>query len=196
MGLGIFVGELAWRLADGRDSEGVEECRRGLAEVNRVLAEHGLPPHVEPELLPNFRSRSRLDHMPYSWIADLHRAIAYARRAPTEFTPVRQGEDSFNDVRVVYERSVARDSHLVCHSGEGYYVPIDFPRLLDDGRIKGGTVGSSQRALKELIQVAPLLRISIEDNMLPTRRRRRSTKRSTRSTARITNRFTWSGKRG
>lgn len=63
------------------------------------------------------------------------------------------------------------DCHLICHSdSEGFYVPIDFPEPLydeEEGRIPGGGIlGSSQRALQETIQAAPLIGIPLEDGHL------------------------------
>jgi hypothetical protein len=62
------------------------------------------------------------------------------------------------------------DSHVICHSDcGGFYVPMDFPEPLYDDRddsVIGGIVGSSQRALQELIQAAPLLGIPIRDEAL------------------------------
>jgi hypothetical protein len=63
------------------------------------------------------------------------------------------------------------DSHLICHSdGGGFYVPIDFPEPLydePDGELGGGILGSSQAALRELLQVAPLIGIQMENKLLP-----------------------------
>ncbi len=103
---------------------------------------------------------------PYSWLHYLRRAIAYARQAPTEFSPLPQGQEASADDRIDRELSVFMDSHLICHSDcEGYYVPIDFPEpLYDDGdELVGGILGSSQRALAEVILAAPLLGIELED---------------------------------
>ncbi len=61
------------------------------------------------------------------------------------------------------------DSHLICHSDcEGYYVPVDFPDPLydDTDALVGGIVGSSQAAMRELVQVAPLLNIRLRNGAL------------------------------
>jgi hypothetical protein len=58
------------------------------------------------------------------------------------------------------------DSHLICHSDtEGFYVPIDFPEPLydDTDELVGGMLGSSQRALEEVLLAAPLLGIDLVD---------------------------------
>jgi hypothetical protein len=72
------------------DSKAAELIRKGLREVNRILAAHGLPPHVEPESLPAASCRPELTFdrglhrglwlsgMPYTWLHYLRRAVAIA----------------------------------------------------------------------------------------------------------------------
>jgi hypothetical protein len=163
MGLSVSVGQLAWCLAEGGDEEEIEYARRNVREVNRVLAENKLPPHVEPETLPPFNDRCRGVGLPYSMIHYLRRAVAYARRAPEEFVPPMPG-DPTEDPRVDDELTIHFDSHLICHSdGDGFYVPIDFPEPL---YYDGGILDSSQGAMRELVQVAPLLGITLVDGHL------------------------------
>jgi hypothetical protein len=171
MGLSVSVGVLAWCIREGyaEEAEGYREDFRG---INHVLAAHGLPPHIEPEELPPFEDLARFVGMPYSWLHYLRRAIAYARQAPDEFRPVAEGEDPSQDPRVDHELSVSLDSHLICHSDcEGYYIPIDFPEPLYDDydSVAGGILGSSHQAMRELIQVAPLLGIRLRDGQLDDR---------------------------
>ena len=93
MSLAILVGVLA---DDSPDPEAVESHRRNFCHVNRLLAANGLPPHVEPEALPDFRCRSQCPSFPYAWTPYLYRAIgrdARARNAhplsnPTALIPV------------------------------------------------------------------------------------------------------------
>jgi len=176
MGLGITVGQLAWSIANGL-SEEIELARQDIAKINRVLAAHGLPLHVEPETLPAIKDRSDVwAGFPYSWLHYLRRAVAFARQAPKKFRPVAKGEDPAADPLVDRELSVRMDSHLICHSdGDGFYVPIDFPEPLYDDRKKGsiGMLGSSQRAMSELLQVAPLLKISLTKGKLSDQKAKR-----------------------
>jgi hypothetical protein len=163
MGLAISLGVLA--SGPGADAEGIEYFRDGFRQVNRVLAAHGLSPHTEPEWPPDFPYRGQLLGFPHSWLHYLRRAVAYARQAPEQFYPVPEGENPADDERIDRELSVYMDSHLICHSDcEGFYVPIEFPDpLYDDreGRLPGGILGSSQRALQEVIQAAPLLGVPV-----------------------------------
>jgi hypothetical protein len=180
MGLSITVGALAFALE--HDVEVVELFRDDFKHVNRVLVAHGLLPHVEPELLPTLskwpeltldrglRRGLWLSGMPYSWLHYLRRAVAFARQAPDELRPVEEGEDPAEDERIDRELCVLMDSHVVCHSDcEGFYLPIDFPEPLYDDEedgVTGGIIGSSLRAMQELIQAAPLLGIPLRDGDL------------------------------
>lgn len=170
MGLAVSVGNLAWCLKEGHD-EDAELIREELAEVNRVLKANSRPKHVEPEALPPLRDRSEAAGVgqPYSYLHYLRRAVAFARQAPADFTPAPAGYDPDKDPRIDDELSLHMDSHLICHSDcEGYYVPQDFPEpLYDDGDdLPGGILGSSQQALAELVQVAPLIGIKLRAGKL------------------------------
>jgi hypothetical protein len=168
MGLAVSLGVLA--CGPDADPEGIEWLRENFRQVNRVLAAHGLPPHVEPELLPDLPYRGQPLSFPYSWLHHLRRAVAFARQAPDQFCPVPQGSNPAEDERIDEELSVFMDSHLICHSDcEGFYVPIDFPEPLHDVQqeaLPGGILGSSQRALREVLLAAPLLGIPIEGEKL------------------------------
>jgi hypothetical protein len=164
MGLGIDVGALA--SASGADPETAEVLRADFAVIAKLLQENGLPPHHEPESLPPIRSRAPSGSLPYAWLPYFGRAIAYARQAPNEFTPLGRG-DPAADRRLDRERSVAMDSHIICHSDcEGYYVPVDFRDPIYDDRAVGRVLGSSQRVLAELVLAAPLLGIPLRSGEL------------------------------
>jgi hypothetical protein len=165
MGLGIGVGSLAY-LIDIGDLESADYLRADFAQINLVLAENELPPHHEPESLPTISSRSPPGQLGYSFLPFFVRAIAYARQAPEEFTPVGE-EDPAEDRLLDRELSVEMDSHIICHSEcEGYYVPVDFPDPICDDRVLGGWLGSSQGALAELVLAAPLLAIPLRKGKL------------------------------
>jgi hypothetical protein len=162
MSLAISVG-----LACGPDDDpdAVTYHRKSLRQINRLLALHGLPPHKEPESLFSLPYRGQPISFPYAWTPYLLRAVAYARQAPGQFCPVREGEDPASDRRLDAELYTFAESHVICHSQtEGYYVPIDFPEWLCDNRkggLPGGILGSSQQALGEIVQTAPLLGIRL-----------------------------------
>lgn len=166
MGLSISVGHLAWCVAEGEDEQ-LEDVRDDLRRINRVLAAHGLPPHVEPWVLPPFRDRCTGVGLPYTMVHYLRRAVAYARHAPKRFTPCTG--DPTADPLVDRELSVHFDSHLICHSDcDGFYVPIDFPEpLYEDAGTGIGQLGSSHAALRELVLTAPVLGIRLRNGALP-----------------------------
>lgn len=167
MGLSVSIGVLA---GEDQDPEFVEHIQRQFEVVNRVLAENNLPPHHEPETLPDFHNRDQLMGFPYSWIHYLRRAVAFARQAPEEFTPNPADESPSEHIRIDNELSIYMDSHFICHSDcDGYYVPIDFPEPLfdfDKNELPGGMLGSSQRALQEIILAAPLIDITLQNGVL------------------------------
>jgi hypothetical protein len=182
MGLSISVGLLAFLHRE--DPEVVEQLLADLEQVNRVLAAHGLPPHVEPESLPenapdgfSFEDESirRLwpAGMPYSHLHYLRRAVAFARQAPEEFCPIAAGVNPAEDDRIDHELSVCLDSHVICHSdGAGFYLPLDFPDPLyddaedDEESVAGDVIGSSPAAMRELTLTAPLLGVRLSDRIL------------------------------
>lgn len=168
MSLAISVGVLA--CGPDADPGAVAYDRRAFRHVNRVLAANGLPPHKEPESLLPFPYRGQLISFPYAWTPYLYRAVAFARQAPDQFSPVREGENPARDKRVDAELYTFAESHLICHSDtEGYFVPVDFPLPLCDDRpggLPGRILGSSQRALSELVRAAPLLGIPLEGREL------------------------------
>lgn len=171
MGLAISVGQLAF-LRD-EDPNEVEAFRDELRAVNRVLTANGLPPHEEPESLPEITECVSIGSIPYGWLHHTRRAVAYALRPGRRFLPLRDGEDPAADD--LYDDVLfSCESHIICHSDcEGFYIPIDFPEPLyddlndDDPRvICGGILGSSQAGLRELVLAAPLLDIPLTDGRL------------------------------
>lgn len=168
MGLSVQVGLLAGLMES--DPEGAEWFREELARINRLLSENGLPLHMEPREMPQVQSRSALDGYPYSYLHHLRRAAARLLEDPDwPPAPVPEGEDPADDPAVAEELALMR-SHLICHADdEGYYVPIEFEEvLLDDSEeiAGGGLVGSSQRLLAELREIAPALGIELQDGEL------------------------------
>jgi len=168
MGLGIGVGSLAELLED--DPEGAQYIQAALNAVNRLLAEHGLPPHMEPNTLPALKHRARITSFPYSFIHYLRRASAHRRANPDWMAaPLADGEDPIDDP-VLQGEKLSMNSHLIWHSdAEGFYLPVDFSDVLvakDDGTVPGRLVGSSFHLMRELSEVAPALGIRLVDGQL------------------------------
>jgi hypothetical protein len=164
MGLSVVVGMLAELIED--DGEGAEWLRESFANVNDVLAEHGLPPHLEPEELVLTDDRSIISSFPYSFLHYLRRAYARWKREPhLPATACGPDEDPSSDPAIDEESSMF-ESHLLCHSDcEGFYLPIRFEEVLVDDaggdRIPGGLLGSSFMLLDELTSMAPCLGIAL-----------------------------------
>lgn len=183
MGLAVCVGMLAELLED--DPESAEGFEEELAEVNRVLAASGLPPHTEPRGPLELDSRASIDGFPYSFIHYLRRAYAHRVLSPDWVaTPLADDVDPTADPKIQALLDGC-ESHLLCHSdAEGFYVPVDFDEVLFDGDggdeeeaegdadieepagLPGGMLGSSQRLLEELVFVAPALGIRLDDGRL------------------------------
>ena len=169
MGLAICVGILADLIEN--DPESAEHFDEDFAVVNRKLAEAGLPPHVEPRVLPPLDSRAPIDGLPYSFIHYLRRAYAHRVTTPGWMaTPLPEDVDPTED-ETLEDVASTFESHLLCHSdAEGFYVPVDFEEVIfaeeDETDLPGGMLGSSYRLLEELVLVAPALGIALTDGQL------------------------------
>jgi hypothetical protein len=169
LGLSISIGYLAELLE--YDPEGADWLEESFGIVNQVLRAAGLPAHTEPRTLPPLNSRSSLCSFPYSFIHYLRRAYARRLSDPNWLaTPLAAGEIPIADP-VFQSVSDRLESHLICHSdAEGFYVPIDFRKVLfaesDEFELPGGMLGSSYRLLEELVLVAPALGITLQNGEL------------------------------
>ena len=167
MGLALSTDFLADMLAN--DPEGAEWFRGQMEIVNELLEANGLPRHVEPETFGAVEARAHVGSFPYSFLHYLRRAYARTRESPdAPLEPVRQGEDPGADP-AVEDASSMLDSHLLCHSDcEGFYVPIELDVIfdVDERGLAGGMLGSSVCLLRELVEVAPVIGIELEDGRL------------------------------
>jgi hypothetical protein len=194
MGLAMSVGQLAFLRRE--DPEGYEPLLKAFADVNRVLEANGLPPHNEPEELPEMVERSTGVGQPYDMLHYLRRAVAHAMRGRKKLTPCT-GDPMEDDL---YDRVLfSCESHVICHSDcGGFYVPIDFPEPLyddlpddDDDCIEGGILGSSQGAMRELVLVAPLLKIRLTRGRLSDKEAAKIDKEEEGDTPFGTERYVW-----
>ena len=159
MGLAISTHFLADMLAN--DEEGAVWIRKNIELVNAFLRDNGLPEHVEPTAVTT-KMRRHCSSFPYSFLHYLRRAFAYVREGQP-LTPA--GDDPSNDP-AIESAGALFDTHLLCHSdAEGYYVPVDFDEVIfdiDDRGLPGGTLGSTQRLMAELVETAPPLGIEVK----------------------------------
>jgi hypothetical protein len=163
MGLAVEVGIFADVLEN--DPDAADQFRESFERVNAALADAGLPQHHEPETPPMMRSRCSCGSYPYTFLHHLRCVYAHFEGDPN-WRP-RAGERMDPDDPIL-ERSYARTrSHLIQHSDcEGYYVPFDFDDIVRDERVPGGMLGSSYRLRDELVAVAPVLGIRLQDGEL------------------------------
>jgi hypothetical protein len=159
MSLAPLIGKLEMT---SEDEEGRSWFLEDLAQINKVLEEAGLPPHVEPETLPEYTFRVEMNHLGTSWLHHLRRLQAHVLQdASWKHQPCTDEDEPWADKAIDDELCVYMRSHLIVHADtEGYYVPIDFEDVLYDA--PGAMLGSSQRLLAELRQLAPYLGITLD----------------------------------
>jgi hypothetical protein len=139
------------------DEEGIEYYRSEFDELSAELAENGVT-WTEPDAPAADKGRARLLSFGYSTLHYLRRVYALHKRG-AEVTPVLPDEEL--DTELERDESYNLFSHLICHSDcDGYYVPVDFgdPLYLD-----AGSVGSSQRLLRELRECAPHIGVELTE---------------------------------
>lgn len=139
---------LLYSLADQKlhDPEGETHLRECFAQINVYLQLYELPLHVEPETVGPQPQCARCD-MRYGTFVKLGELWVEQRARNDKKRNAFQHKNS---------------SHLANHSdSSGFYVPVDFERPfrqdVDDPPLPGGSVGSSQRLLAELTELAPYL---------------------------------------
>ena len=162
MGLAIGSGEYAYAInEDPEDAEWIEE---DLSIINAALKDNGIEVHSEPKVLPEV-SMSCIESFPYSFLHYLRRIYAL-NELGKEVTPT-SGELTEIDDSIIEEATEMMSSHLLCHSdAEGYYVPIEFDDVIFNDELLGGILGSSQKLYKEIIKIAGLINIDVNDGAI------------------------------
>lgn len=164
MGLAISVGILADLLEN--DPESVDHLRLDFAAINTALRSRKLPAHNEPESLPDLDDRTPIASFPYSSLHYLRRAYAHHVKSPGDGV-LEFADDADPTEDPILEEIGSPDHHLLWHSdAEGFYVPIDFPKVIEDTELPGQGLGSSHRLFAELIFVAPALGIHLDGDSL------------------------------
>lgn len=158
MGLSVSVGDYAAILREEpADALWFDEQ---FAILNQALRNAGLSEHIEPREMPDLQYESCIS-FPYSFLHYLRRM--YARQQLDKPPQPVDGEDLSKsdeaDIEQVFSRG---DSHLLYHSDcVGFYVPQHFPRPIEDDRVLGGAVGSTQGLYGEILGLAPLIGIEL-----------------------------------
>lgn len=166
MGLGISVGMLCDQARN--DPEGFEVHRGEFEQLARALAKEGIE-WSEPEVIHPSGEHDFSAGFPYSYLMHLRRVFALVQLGE-EVAPVSAvSDEQYEHDKVKIDDEMAMfSSHLLCHADyAGYYVPVDFadPLFLpEEAEVAGGgMVGSSQRLLAELVEVAGAIGIRLDE---------------------------------
>jgi hypothetical protein len=180
MGLSLEVGILA--SLDASEADVAQEYRDEFAELSRLLRARHLGGHDEPTECATWSA----DMFGYSGLHYLRRFAAHVDATGELPEP---GDDTSEQDELLRDYGLRalqpppsflsrlfgsgmqapnshRFDHLILHSdAEGYYLPVEFDRVLLVPRrygIPGGFVGSSQRLLSECEDLAELLEVPPE----------------------------------
>ena len=162
-------------LASGNEPEHVKFLEKEFKAINVALKKKKYPAHEEPTKLPaKYKPRSMVNSFPNDCYRQLRRFYENAcrfvrdpkqyplkaRRKPAE---IEEAEDWIADT-LEYDF----DSNLLCHSQiDGYFLPLPEDGFLcGNGFAGNGMFGSSNGLLKELVFLAPHLKITLVENVL------------------------------
>ena len=157
MSLSVKIGVLARSL---EDPEWEKEVRQTLSTINRFLIEAGLSEHNEPVKRPKIQKKCPIEELDYSSLYNIRKAFAHVV-AGVELTPRSLDLADPAEDPVLLQVASPR-YHLLWHSDpDGFYVPVDFPEVLESESLPGGLLGSSHRLLDGLTRLAPALGIKV-----------------------------------
>ncbi|MFD8595092.1 hypothetical protein ACFV1L_08840 [Kitasatospora sp. NPDC059646] len=166
MGLSISVGLLHDQARN--DAEGLDHHRRAFARLARALTAEGITWH-EPEITDPPRAHVFSGGFPYGYLTQLRRILVLTNLGEPVTPALAVSRHQYGlDCEKIQDETSMLTSHLLCHSDNaGYYVPVDFDEPLflpDEANVDGaGMVGSSQRLLAELADIAPSIGIAPSD---------------------------------
>jgi hypothetical protein len=165
MGLALEVGILA-DLKDA-DEEGYASYVDEFENLSKVLRAESLREHVEPDELDEIFS---CDMLSYTGIHYLRRIAVHL--ALGKSTPAPGNRETYQNVALNEEHferfNAGKDTkyqHLLVHSdAEGFYVPIDFNRVIATPTLSlsGGWLGSTQRLQAECGELASMLSMPLD----------------------------------
>lgn len=185
MGLTLIVGVLAEQIGF-EDEDAIKHYREQFAKVNRALRASGLPEHHEPEDLGE-ADPLEMDMSGYSSLHYLRRIAAHlwagnplpppGNKEVSKDPVVKTYYAAFDRISTAPRRGLFRRGgekqaaapkfeHLMNHSdAEGFYVPVEFERVIFDTRglgLAGGMLGSSQKLLQECGTLAEALSMPLD----------------------------------
>lgn len=157
MGLNMVVGILA----DAED-EYADMVRTDFAVIQEFLDRVGAGPWAEPDLDAEDVLEGEMHG--YSGLHTVRRLAAHLavdRSLPEPLKDAHRATDDpvLTDLYAALPGAPAGPyDHVIHHSDcEGYYVPVDFERVIVDDRLAGGYLGSSVRLLAECQRIAAAL---------------------------------------
>ena len=164
IGVGIFDQADDQEIKD--DWEIWQDTVADLQKINMLLEARNLPAHKEPCPSPAVDNRSPNLDFPYRYIHYLRRFYSHIISNPQQLPPpVEDDQDPTEDSLI--EEIASPKHHLLWHcDAEGYYVPVDFPIVIEDEDLPGGFLGSSHRLLAELLILAAPLGITLRHGEL------------------------------
>lgn len=142
-----------------------------LPAINAALARHGVPTYAEPRIdrervLADSADAALRDgdwpSFPYGFLHYVRR-IAVRLRLDETWAPDEVDDPADDDVfrsfgEEYFDTVELEGSHLYAHAdNEGFYVPVDFERVIHGRDVPGRLLGSSQRLLGELALVGAKL---------------------------------------
>lgn len=147
---------------DAEYAEYAEIVRTDFVVVRELLDRFGVGPWAEPELTGGDVYEGQM--WGYSGLHTVRRLAVHLAEHGSLPEPLAEAHRATDDplLTKVYA-SLPSDpagpyDHLVHHSDcEGYYVPVDFDRVIVDERVTGGYLGSSVRLLAECRRIAAAL---------------------------------------
>lgn len=157
MGLNVVVG-----LEDeAEDEDEYEHVRADFAVIRELLDRSGAGQWPEPEL--NERVLEG-DMWGYSGLHTVRRVAVHLARNGALPDPLEEAHRATDDplLAKAYAELAGEPAgpfaHLIFHSDcEGYYVPVDFDRVMVDDSLSGRFLGSSLRLLEETRRIAGAL---------------------------------------
>jgi hypothetical protein len=148
-------------------SVGLLDNHRGFARLTEALAADGIDWH-EPGIADPSARAVFSGGFSYSYLTHLRRIFVLADRGDALTCALNTDPEQYaRDRERILDEASMLASHLLCHADDsGYYIPVGFgdPLFLDPGAgVDGhGMVGSSQRLLAELADLAPALGIHLD----------------------------------
>jgi hypothetical protein len=155
MGLNMVVGVLV-----DADDDYAEMVRTDFAQIGELLERAGAPRWVEPAT----NESAEFPMWGYSGLHTVRRLAVHLAASGRLPEPLVEAGDATDDVLLMTAYAASPTDppgpfdHLVYHSDcEGYYVPVDFQRVIMDENAPGGYLGSSARLLVETRRIVQAL---------------------------------------